>query len=83
MALTDKEQSQLHYNAWRDLKEKLIFDFNRVLRHEAETLIETEGRILDIVINLNKIKEELELVNTHLTFFKERLQRLDKQEKGK
>lgn len=82
MALTDKEQSQLHYSAWKDLKETLMYDFNRVLRHEAETLVETEGQMSHTMTNLNKIKEKLTFVTSRLTFFQEQLEVFDKQEKG-
>lgn len=82
MALTDKEQSQLHYNAWKGLQNRLISDFNDVLRYEAETLIETEEQMSRIMTTLNQIKEELSFVTHHLTFFEERIQILNKQEKG-
>jgi hypothetical protein len=83
MALTDKEQSQLHYNAWINFRNMLISDFNKVLRHEAETLVETAGRIFHIVESLDKIKERIAFANDHLTFFEERIQFLNKQEEGK
>lgn len=83
MALTDKEQSQLHYNAWRDLQNRLISDFNDVLRYEAETLVGKEEQVSRIMTTLNQIKEELSFVTSHLTFFEERLRFLNKQEKGK
>ena len=82
MALTDKERSQLHYNAWKGLQNRLISDFNDVLRYEAETLIETEEQMSRIMTTLNQIKEELSFVTYHLTFFEERIQILNKQEEG-
>lgn len=82
MALTDKEQTQLHYNAWKGLRDRLISDFNEVLRYEAETLVETEEQMSRIMTTLNQIKEELSFVTRHLTFFEERLRFLNKQGKG-
>ena len=78
MALTDKEQTHQHYLAWIGLQERLISDFNNVLRYEAETLVETEERVIYIATNLNKIKDELTFATDHLSFFEERLRSFDK-----
>lgn len=83
MALTDKEQTHQHYLAWINFRDMLISDFNKVLRHEAETLVETAGRIFHIVESLDKIKEKIAFANDHITFFEERIHILNKQEKGK
>jgi len=83
MALTDKEQTHQHYLAWKDLQDKYISDFNKVLRYEAETLVETEGRVYYIVSHLDKIKEKIAFATEQLTFFKEKLLSFREQEKGK
>lgn len=79
MALTDKEQTHQHYLAWINFRDMLISDFNKVLRHEAETLVETAGRIFHIVESLDKIKEKIAFANDHITFFEERIHILSKQ----
>lgn len=80
MALTDKEQTHQHYLAWKGLQDRLISDFNDVLRYEAETLVGKEEQVSRITTTLNQIKEELSFATSHLTFFEERLQFFDKQE---
>lgn len=82
MALTDKEQLQQHYLAWKGLQDECISEFNWVLQHEAETPVETMGRVSSIVSHLDKIREKIAFATEQLTLFKERLQHLDKQEKG-
>ena len=82
MALTDKEQAHQHYRAWINFQNMLISDFNKVLRHEAETSVETAGRIFHIVESLDKIKEKIAFANDQLTFFEERIQFLNKQDEG-
>lgn len=79
MALTDKEQTHQHYLAWKGLQDRLISDFDKVLRYEAEVSIETEGRVYYIVSRLDKIKEEITFVTEQLTVFREKLLSFSKQ----
>lgn len=82
MALTDKEQACQHYLAWKDLQDKYISEFDKVLRYEVETLVETEGRVSYIVSHLDKIKEKIAFATEQLTVFKEKLLSFREQEKG-